>query len=259
MKNLIIAALVGIIAVGGALGALAATRTVETTANVEVTVWQRVSDGALYLSTRPEGGSWTTHQTPLDMSARSRSGNFRQGSAITVGVPVSVEVEIPDVTEPAEEATPAVTPTPASSESRFGQMYGEGQSCLTTTGCGMGYFKLPYNTPLIVGVDIAPGKWNSDYETAGEDSCWALRLDATVKQHSRYTEETFSQRYEWASGTDSGFMPVFSLYEEQPSGRYEWHSSVIERRYTDYVYDPREFTITVLTSDYALLINSECH
>lgn len=95
MKNLIIAALVAIVAVGGAL-AFAQTRTVETEAKVEVTVWQSVSSDALYLSTRPEGGSWTTHQTPLDMSALSSSGRFRQGSAIGVAVPVSVEVEQPD-------------------------------------------------------------------------------------------------------------------------------------------------------------------
>ena len=89
MKNLVVAALVASIAVGSGLGAFAATRTVTTTVNMEVTVWQRLSDGTLYLSTRPEGGRWTTHQAPLDMSALSRSGRFRQGSAIAVGVPVN--------------------------------------------------------------------------------------------------------------------------------------------------------------------------
>ena len=114
MKNIIITALVAIIAIGGALGAFAATRTVETTANVEVTVWQRVSDGALYLSTRPEDGSWTTHQTALDMSAMSRSGNYRQGSAITVGVPVSITVDVPDASTPTATATATATPTETS-------------------------------------------------------------------------------------------------------------------------------------------------
>ncbi len=104
MKNWIIAALVAVIAIGGAIGAFAATQ--QTDANVEVTVWQRVSDGSLYLSTRPEGGRWTTHDTALDMSQRSRSGNFRQGSAITVSVPVTVEV--PDQ-PPAETDTPTAT------------------------------------------------------------------------------------------------------------------------------------------------------
>ena len=106
MKNWIIAALVAVIAIGGALGAFAATQ--QTDANVDVTVWQRVSDGSLYLSTRPEGGTWTTHQTALDMSQRSRSGNFRQGSAITVSVPVTVET--PDAPEPTSTPTPTSTP-----------------------------------------------------------------------------------------------------------------------------------------------------
>lgn len=112
MKNLIIATLLAVIAVGGALAVFAQSQTVETTANVEVTVWQRVSDGALYLSTRPEGGSWTTHQEALDMSQFSRTRRFRQGSAITVAVPVSVEVDIPD----ANSATPTATETSATSE-----------------------------------------------------------------------------------------------------------------------------------------------
>lgn len=90
MKNWIIAALVAVIATGGALGAFAATY--DTTANVEVRVWQRISDGTLFLSTRPEDGTWTTHNTALDMSEVSSSGRFRQSSFVTVGVPVTVEV-----------------------------------------------------------------------------------------------------------------------------------------------------------------------
>lgn len=114
MKNLVVAALVASIAVGSGLGAFAASRTVTTTVKMEVTVWQRLSDGTLYLSTRPEGGRWTTHQAPLDMSALSRSGRFRQGSAIAVGVPVTIEVEVPgeegSTTLPPPEATPTTGP-----------------------------------------------------------------------------------------------------------------------------------------------------
>ena len=112
-KNLVIAILVAIIATGGVLSAIAASQTVETSANVEVRVWQSVSSGALYLSTRPEGGSWTTHDDEaLDMSEMSRSGSFRQSSFVTVSVPVMVDVEIPEP-EPAEETTPEATSTPA--------------------------------------------------------------------------------------------------------------------------------------------------
>lgn len=109
MKSAIIAALIGALAIGGALGAFAATRTVETTANVEVRVWQRISDGALFLSTRPPEGDWNTTEAPLNMGELSRTGRFQQSSIITVAVPVTVEVEVPD----AVQAEPTRTPPPA--------------------------------------------------------------------------------------------------------------------------------------------------
>ena len=58
------------------------------TANVEVRVWQRISDArALYISARPEGGSWRTLGTiPIDMSGISGSRAYRYGD-ITVTVP----------------------------------------------------------------------------------------------------------------------------------------------------------------------------
>ncbi len=60
------------------------------TANVDVTVWRLVADPSLlYVSTRPEGGSWRTLNTPLDMSALSSSGNFHQSNAVRVRVPLT--------------------------------------------------------------------------------------------------------------------------------------------------------------------------
>ncbi len=60
------------------------------TASVEVTVWRRVANPSLlYVSTRPEGGTWRTLNTPLDMSRRSSSGRFHQSNAVTVEVPLS--------------------------------------------------------------------------------------------------------------------------------------------------------------------------
>ena len=73
----------------------------QSTANVEVRVWQSVSDArSLYISARPEGSSWATLGTislPLD-DGLSASGRFRYGD-ITVSVPVagyeaSVEVRV---------------------------------------------------------------------------------------------------------------------------------------------------------------------
>ena len=71
-------------------------------ANVEVTVWRRISNPAqLYVSTRPEGGSWRTLNTALDMSALSSTGRFHQSNAVLVSVP------LPDTSPP--EAPPAAT------------------------------------------------------------------------------------------------------------------------------------------------------
>ncbi len=112
MKNCIIAVLVAVIAIGGSVSVFAATQTVETTASVEVRVWQAVSNGSLYLSTRPAEGTWTTHNTALDMSELHPAGNFYQSSVVTVDVPVTVEVEVPDLAPPVDEEEPESTPVP---------------------------------------------------------------------------------------------------------------------------------------------------
>lgn len=121
MKNWIVAALVAAAAFGGALNVLAATQT--EGANVEVRVWQRISNGSLYLSTRPEGGEWTTHNTALDMSETSPSGQFRQSSFVTVHVPIPVVA--PEVSDPDGEAdsAPATGPFEGNGETSNGITY----------------------------------------------------------------------------------------------------------------------------------------
>lgn len=109
MKYWFLALLVGALAGAGAGFAVAQnTRTVEveTTASVEVRVWRNVADpGRLHLSTRPTGGSWTTHNDRLDMSERSSSGSWYQSNFVTVDVPIKVSVEIEEPEpRPAEEA-----------------------------------------------------------------------------------------------------------------------------------------------------------
>ena len=91
MKNVAIAILVGVIAVGSAMGGFATSRTVDTTASVEVRVWQNTRDAQrLYISSRREGGGWKT--VPLAMSGNWR-GKYRY-SDIALDVPVSVSVEL---------------------------------------------------------------------------------------------------------------------------------------------------------------------
>ena len=82
----VLAAFLAATAIGGNTPASQAQSS--PTANVEVRVWQRISDArALYISARPEGGSWRTLGTiPIDMSGISGSRAYRYGD-ITVTVP----------------------------------------------------------------------------------------------------------------------------------------------------------------------------
>ncbi len=73
------------LAIGAVAGADAQSG---ATANVEVRVWQRISDAqALYVSARPEDGSWRAFGTiPIAMTGLSDSRSYRYGD-ITVTVP----------------------------------------------------------------------------------------------------------------------------------------------------------------------------
>lgn len=84
MKNAVIALLVVALAVSLAAGALArSSRTVDV--DVEVRVWQDVNEpSAVWLSARPEGGSWAdlgTVPVPLDGGV-SASGRYRYGDIV---------------------------------------------------------------------------------------------------------------------------------------------------------------------------------
>ena len=88
-------------AVVGAV-AIAQEEPPETT-NVEVRVWQRVSDAqALYISARPEGGSWRTLGTiPLGKGEASAyrttsNGRWRYSDITIAGVDVRVWQRISD-------------------------------------------------------------------------------------------------------------------------------------------------------------------
>ena len=110
MKNWIIAGLVAVIAVGGAVAFAQSSRT----ANVEIRVWESTSDPTRnYISARPEGGSWSTLGTiPLgtgDASAYETTSNGRfRYSDITLAVPLP--------SEQAAAPAPTATPTPTTAD-----------------------------------------------------------------------------------------------------------------------------------------------
>ena len=112
MKNWLIAGIVVVIAIGGAVVFAQSQRT----ANIEVRVWEDVNDPERnYISARPEGGSWRTLGTiPLPLTdGVSSSGRFRYGD-ITLAVPLPEEAAVPSATPtPSPTATPTPTPTPS--------------------------------------------------------------------------------------------------------------------------------------------------
>ena len=61
----------------------------DSTANVELRVWQHTANAlSIYVSARPEDGSWNTLGTiPLALTGQTSSGTFRYGD-ITLGVPL---------------------------------------------------------------------------------------------------------------------------------------------------------------------------
>ena len=66
-----------------------------STETVEVRVWRNVADPErLHLSTRPAGGAWTTHQTPLDMSELSRTRRWHQSSIVSIDLPAPEPSEL---------------------------------------------------------------------------------------------------------------------------------------------------------------------
>ncbi|WP_419844728.1 hypothetical protein [Candidatus Poriferisocius sp.] len=152
-----------------------------------------------------------------------------------------------------QHPTPTPVPEPTVTPDETDETpIGQGNECLTTTGCSFSFFDVPGGLFLRVGIDIAPGKWNSDYEGAGERSCYALRLNEKLTTHPNYTDEVDeSFGYRRTSWT-SWFGDL--LLVQLPSGRYTNHESVIERKSTDYVYGPRSFQIEIQPTDYAVII-----
>ena len=68
MKTAAIAGLLAVLAIGGALSAFAATRTVETSVDLELELWVDLQTSSAYVSTRQEGHEWITHDVRTALS-----------------------------------------------------------------------------------------------------------------------------------------------------------------------------------------------
>ena len=142
MKNWIIAGLVAIIAIGGAVVFAQSSHT----ANVEVRVWEDVNDTERhFISARPEGGSWRTLGTiPLPLTdGVSNSGRFRYGD-ITLAVPLPGE--------PALSATECADRYRAFRDAHFS---------LGASGAGGGWGAFVSNLPRYAGIKVESGDWLS--------------------------------------------------------------------------------------------------
>ena len=108
MKYLVIAGLIAIIAIGGALSGFAASRTVETSVEVEMEFWVDVRSSSAFVSTRQEGAEeWITHDFRVELNAFPGVPNLLYSEPVRLSLPVTVEVE---VEEPALTPLPAATP-----------------------------------------------------------------------------------------------------------------------------------------------------
>ena len=107
MKQAIIAALVAAMALGGAFSAGAASRTVETSAIVELEFWVSLAHQSAFVTTRQEGAEWTTHDFRVDLEEYPGLPTLLVSDPVSIEVPVRVEV---DVDEPAPE--PHAAPVP---------------------------------------------------------------------------------------------------------------------------------------------------
>jgi len=147
---------------------------------VQVTVWRRISNPSLlYVSTRPEGGSWRTLNTALDMSQRSDSGRFHQSNAVLVDVPLP---DLPEATTPRDRSACVID------EGMAARVIASTVQVITPTGLGSAFY---------VG--------NSEFVTAGhvvDDNPSSIRL--------RNAETSISARLVGFYPFESGDVAILS-------------------------------------------------
>ncbi len=111
MKNVVLAGLVAVIAVGGAFGAFAADRTVETTVELRVEFWVDTRSSSAFVSTLHEGeGEWITHDFRVPLTEFPGVPTLLVSEPVTISVPVVVNVPEPEPEAPQPTPLPAAAP-----------------------------------------------------------------------------------------------------------------------------------------------------
>ena len=115
VKSAVIAGLVAIIAVGGVVTAFAATRTVETSATVEMEFWVSLASRSVFVSTRQEGAEWISHDFRVPLREYPGIETLLVSETVSLPLAVTVEVEEQSAFTPLPAATPHLLPGEAPS------------------------------------------------------------------------------------------------------------------------------------------------
>ena len=112
-RGAVIAGFLAVVAVAGALSAVAATRTVETSAILELQFWVAPDAPAAFVSTRQQGADWSTHDYLVLLRESPPDERLLVSDPVSLSVPVAVEVE--EAPQPVFVAAAAPTPQPTPS------------------------------------------------------------------------------------------------------------------------------------------------
>ena len=128
-RGAVIAGFLAVLAIGGVATALAATRTVETSAILELRFWVAPEAPAAFVSTRQQGAEWSTHDYLVLLRESPEDDGLLVSDPVNISVPVSVEVEA--APPPVFVAAMAAAPPPTIP---LGKAPGGRASCCTVRG-----------------------------------------------------------------------------------------------------------------------------
>lgn len=132
MKTAAVVGLLAILAAAGAFSAFAATRTVETSVEVELEFWVSTRASSAFVSTRhqgPRGHEWITHDFRVELKQWPGIPTLLVSEPVTISVPVTVEVEVGGV-----EALPLTPLTPATPHVPPGEAPSGRATCCSVRG-----------------------------------------------------------------------------------------------------------------------------
>jgi len=121
MKRAVVLGLLAVLAAGSAVTAFAATRTVETSVDIELELWVDTATSSAYVSTRQDGEEWVTHDFRVPLRPYPPPSNLLVSDPVRFTLPVTVEVDVDGATPgvlpftPLDPATPHLAPGEAPS------------------------------------------------------------------------------------------------------------------------------------------------